>query len=120
MVYVKEAFYHPYYLHVYLDDISNILNTAGIGCNINSITSNHLFYADDSVLLAPSPDSLQKLIYICDKYAKQYELSFNVEKTKSMCFKPKGLSNLHVPPFVLDGKSIDIVSNHVISWCISR
>ena len=32
-----------------------------------SICVNHLFYADDSVLIAPSPMALKQLIDVCDR-----------------------------------------------------
>ena len=54
--------------------------------------------------MAPSPSGLQKLIDICMTYASQYELSFNAKKTKVMCFKPKGMSDLYVPDFTLGEK----------------
>ena len=47
----------PKLFSVYIDDLSKIL-------------TNHLFYADDSVLLATSPMALKQLIGICEKYSK--------------------------------------------------
>ena len=40
-----------------------------------------MFYADDSVILGPSPRSLQILIDLCVEYANEHELAFNVKKT---------------------------------------
>ena len=53
--------------------------------------------------------SLQTLLNICETYAKKYELSFNVKKTKVMCLKPKKMTNLSVPVFKLDGKELEVV-----------
>ena len=47
------------------------------------------FYADDSVLMAPSVKGPQQLIKLCVKYASDYELTFNTKKPKVMCFEPK-------------------------------
>ena len=66
----------------------------------------------DSVLLGPSPMSLQTLLNICETYAKRYELSFNVKKTKVMCLKHKKMPNLSVPVFKLDGKELEVVNTH--------
>ena len=100
----------PYYFNVYLNDLSICLNKCTSGCEINSQKVNHIFYADDSVLLGPSPMSLQTLLNICEMYAKKYELSFNVKKTKVMCLKPKKMSNLSVPVFKLNGKELEVVN----------
>jgi len=101
----------PILFNVYLNQLSHNLNECSSGCMINSCKINHLFYADDSVLLGPSPKALQKLIDICEEYAKKYELSFNIKKTKVMCFKPKGMSKLHIPDFTLGMKKLDLVSS---------
>ena len=54
----------PHLFNVYIDELSIILNSQFFGCYINSICYNHLVYADDTVLLAPSPKALQMLIDI--------------------------------------------------------
>ena len=41
-----------------------------IGCNFNCVYVNHLVYADDTILLAPSPSALQKLLKCCVTFAK--------------------------------------------------
>ena len=45
-------------------------------------------YADDSVLIAPSPNALQVLIHECELFAKDNDIIFNAEKSKLMCIKP--------------------------------
>lgn len=102
----------PSFFNIYLDELSQILNDNLSGCMINSCRINHLFYADDSVLLGPSPKSLQNLIDVCEEYAAKYELSFNIKKTKVMCFKPKCLKNIHVPDFTLNGNKLQLVTSH--------
>ena len=87
------------FFNIYLDDLSFLLNDSGTECMINECLINHLFYADDCALLAPSPRAIQKLSHICNMYANDCELTFNAKKTKVMYLKPKGMSNLHVPVF---------------------
>ena len=96
-----------------MDALSDLLNSSDVGCSVNSCKTNHLLYADDSVLLAPSPTAMQHLINICEKYAAKYELTFNVKKTKGMCFKPKSLSKLNIPVITLNRQQIEFVSSHV-------
>ena len=100
----------PIFFNVFLNQLSMELNDSKIGCSVNAHVINHLFYADDSVVLAPSPKALQLLINICENYAKRFELTFNVRKTKVMCFKPKNRSDLHVPQFTLNGSIVEVVS----------
>ena len=45
---------------IYMDDLSSLLNTSRIGCHISDVCINHVFYADDSCLLAPCATSLQE------------------------------------------------------------
>ena len=40
-------------------------NNANISCNVNGSMTNHLFDADDSVLLAPSAGDIHEHIYEC-------------------------------------------------------
>ena len=55
----------PYLFNLYIDDLSTDLNSCDKGCCINNVSINHLFYADDSILIAPSASGLQCLIDIC-------------------------------------------------------
>ena len=57
----------PYLFIVYIDELSNMLNSAGIGCHIHNYCTNHVFYADDICVIAPSPIGLQGLLNICAK-----------------------------------------------------
>ncbi len=59
--------------------------------------TNHLFYADDSVLIAPSPAALQKLIVIYVSHAVENDITYNNGKTESMCILPKALNDLRIP-----------------------
>ena len=50
---------------------------------------NHVRYADDICLMAPSPAALQELINICYDFSVENDLSFNSSKSYCMVFKPK-------------------------------
>ena len=41
-------------------------------------------YADDVVLLAESPDELQKMLDMMGQYAEEWKFSFNASKCKTM------------------------------------
>ena len=89
----------PYLYNVFVDDLSARLTKSRIGCCIDKRYINHLFYADDSVIMAPSPSALQSLIDICESFANEHELTYNCTKTVCMTILPKPLKDLHVPKF---------------------
>ena len=100
-----------------MDDLSLLLNASDDGCILNGSKMNHLFYADNAVLLAPSPAVLQNLLNVCNLYAHNYELMYNRKKTVTMCFKPKFLRNIQVPKFQLDCEKLKDVTVHKYLWC---
>ena len=91
----------PCFFNLYMDELSIKLNNSNTGCHINDICVNHMFYADDSVLIAPTPRAIQKLLDICSEYANTYELRYNAKKTECMIFKPKWLNMLSTPSLKL-------------------
>ena len=101
----------PYLYNVFIDDLSDALNKSKMGCNINDCFINHVCYADDSVLIAPSPTALQHLIDICQNYANSNEIIYNIKKTTCMSIKPRSLKNLNVPNIYLNGKKLSWSDN---------
>ena len=67
----------PYLFIVYIDDLSNMLNSAGTGCHIHNCCTNHVFYADDICVIAPSPSGLQRLLNICAKFGFENYVEYN-------------------------------------------
>ena len=61
----------PKLFSVYLDDLSKLLISSGIGCFIDNVCFNHVFYADDLCLMAPCAIALQELLHICHNYSIQ-------------------------------------------------
>ena len=57
---------------------------------IGDIKLSHLLWADDLVLLALDPDSLQQLINILSQYCIDWGLTVNMEKTAVMVFNRSG------------------------------
>ncbi len=92
----------PVLFNLYVDNLSEKLNSLDIGCYVNSVCYNHLIYADDTVLLAPSPKALQMLIDECITFANENCLIYNKTKTKCLCVKPKHMTKLFVPNFYLE------------------
>ena len=95
-----------------MDDKSNTLNSSRQGCIINGAPVNHIMYADDVVLLAPSAHALQIFINLCDSYASGHGIVYSTKKTVCMCVKPKQLKSNFVHEFVLSGNNLKLVVNH--------
>jgi len=102
----------PFLFNIYMDDLSKILNDSHSGCSMNGTTINHLMYADDTCIIAPSPSALQDLLDICENFALNNFIVFNEKKTKCMCFKPKSLKCLYVPNMYLNNIPLNIVSTN--------
>ena len=50
---------------------------------------NHLIFADDAVVFAPSAKGLQQLLDICSKSAVSHHVVFNVVKSQCLIVKSK-------------------------------
>ena len=100
----------PIMFNVYVNCLSDKLRSIKRGCYINSVCFNHLIYADDTVLLAPSPRALQALIDECVTFAVDHDLIFNMKKTKSLCIRPGNMKKLYVPEFSLGQSNIRVVT----------
>ena len=99
----------PTLFSAYIDSLSIELYASSAGCTLNTKCFNHLIYADDTVLLAPSPKALQNLINICVNFAEKHGLVYNERKTKFMCIKPAALKNMYVPNVELNGQKLELV-----------
>lgn len=79
----------PALFNVYVDLFSNALNKSEVGCHLNAVSINHLFYADDLCLLSPSLAGLRLLVNICENVADFLSIKFNVKKSVYVRFLPK-------------------------------
>ena len=75
----------PILFTVYIDDLLLLLKAAKLGCHVNHTYVGALCYADDITLLSPSLRALNKMITICELFAKKYYITFNIKKT--VCIK---------------------------------
>ena len=77
----------PKLFNIYVDVLSQQLNKVMVECCMNGKVFNHLYYADDLVLLSPSTHGMQKLLNECETYASKYEMKFNENKSVVLNFK---------------------------------
>ena len=80
----------PILFLVYIDGLLTRLKHNGIGCHVGHQYVGCLAFADNLTLLAPTLQALQKLISICEDYAKEFNVTFNGSKSQFLVFKGKG------------------------------
>ena len=111
----------PYFFNLYINDLSISLTKTAVGCYVNESCINHLIYADDCVLMAPSPAALQELLHTCHMFAQYHDLTFNVKKTVCSCIKPKLLKSIYVPTVFLGGIGLSFTESHkYLGVCIDQ
>ena len=72
---IENAFHHPNNIAVTIDQLSIYL----------------LLFADDAVMFAESKEELQDNLYCLKSYCDKWSLTVNVEKTKVIIFRKKGV-----------------------------
>ena len=64
-----------------MDDIIEQIVKESIGCVFRSTVVSIILYPDDILLLAPSIDSLQRLIYMCEHELGSLDIAINVKQS---------------------------------------
>ena len=93
-----------------MDDLSVRLKTHYAGCKIANRIINHLFYADDLVLLCPSFRGLQELLETCERYAGEHDIKFNAKKSVVLIRRSRLLINAVVPKLKLCNEDLTEVN----------
>ena len=70
---------------------------------------NHVMYADDICLMAPSAIGLQKMLDVCFDFSLRNDIMFNPVKSVCVTFKPKN-SKLSCPSVRLDNNILEYIS----------
>ena len=104
----------PLLFNVYVDKLSSKLNLLETGCLFNGSIINHLMYADNIVLFAPSVKGLQSLINVCYRFGKDNDIVFNESKTvfmKILCNNDMR-HKISFPPVFLGKQEITLVNSY--------
>ena len=96
----------PMLFSCYIDKLFSQLEHSGLGCHVGASYTGAFGYADDIALVALSPQSLRKMIGICEQYAKTYSITLNPYKSKLLCCNVDD-----IPPKFLYGEMIPSVGS---------
>ena len=99
------------FFSLYIDGLISKISNMGTGCQLGIYSSNVIAYADDIVLLAPSPTSLQNMMDVANLEASKLDLTFNPDKSKIMIFDSKGRKNKIKRQFYIGSQPISQVTN---------
>lgn len=113
----------PVLFCVYIDGLLQSLDNLGVGCFIGDIFVGILAYADDIVLIAPTPNAMRLMLRECDLFAKEFNVVFNASKSKCLFSanrQRRQLSFGQNPVFEINGQPIEYVDKwshlgHIIS-----
>ena len=108
----------PLLFSVYMDDLSDDLQSASVGCYMSNCKINHLFYADDACLISPSVKGMQTLLNKCSEYALQHDILFNTEKSVCMLVQSKKVTFHRNPILHLNGSRLAFVEQYKYLGCI--
>ena len=89
-------------------------NSKNVGVKYNGAIINHLMYADDLVLFAPSSAGLSKLLRICAKVGVTRNILHNSNTSAVMIIRSALLSDSVLPSFTLCNNILKVV--HVVKY----
>ena len=103
-----------------MDDLSKMLNDIGIGCYVDNVCVNHVFYADYLCLLAQCAIALQlKLLNIYHRYSIIVDLNFNALKSFCFAFTPKPYK-LSLPCLHINNMPLVYINSKYLEFTFSR
>jgi len=107
----------PVLFCIYIDNLLLQLSSSGYGCYLGRDFVGAIAYADDIVLISPTPCAMRKLLFICDNFAAQYDLVFNAVKSKFIVISTSRwrclIRSFNNCLFSIGGKQIENVSSYV-------
>ena len=73
-----------------MNSLTNKVIDCKAGCYIDMQCINHVLYADDICLMAPTATAMQYMLDMCYNYGLDNDVLFNPLESVCMLFKPKG------------------------------
>ena len=97
--------------NVYVDELNMKLREAGVGCHIANEAANNFSYADVMAVVAPSATALNELLRICEFFAINHYIDFNVNKSVCLNVLPQSARSLSSPNIYLAGLILKYVKS---------
>ena len=69
-------------------------------------------FPDDLVLLSSSTQGLSKLLFECQKYGIECDITFNPKKSAVLFYKPACMSKAKMPDFRINNEKIEVVKKY--------
>ncbi len=107
----------PLLFNIFFDSLSHRLNAttspAIPSVSVGSVHFNHLMYADDLMLIADHPASLQTLLSLTAEHFRKWRMTLNFAKTKVVAFdrQPALRSNVELD-FVFGERPIEVAESY--------
>ena len=76
----------PILFTVYIDTLLRELECLDIGCHLGNEYVGALCYADDLTLICPSLRGINKMLRLCERFANEFNVTFNTRKTVAIHF----------------------------------
>ncbi len=72
----------PTLFGVYIDGMLLQLKESWIGCHIWDVYCGGLGYTDNLTILEPTVKGVKKMVHVCEKYALNFNITFNRSKSQ--------------------------------------
>ena len=95
-------------LNIYVNVLSISLNEKYISCCLKAQVVNHLYRADDLVLVSPTASGMNELIQEYESFSTEYGLKFNESKTVMLYFKPDNVKINPCTSIKMNGTLINV------------
>jgi len=79
----------PILFCIYTDSLLCALHNSGVGCYTGHMFLGALAYADDIVLLAPTPSVMRTMLALCDNFADDLYIVISAKKSKCIHIGPR-------------------------------
>ena len=95
----------PLLFIIFINDLLRELEALGLGAEVGNLIIPTLGFADDILLIADSPEKLQKMLNVCGEWSDKNGMCFNIDKCKVMTLN----LTLSPTPFYLLKKKLAFV-----------
>lgn len=105
----------PALFTLFIDDLGDFLPG---GVDVGDTRIKLLKYADDIVMFAKAPETLQLMLNRLDKYCEEWGLTVNLSKSKAMIFRNGGGRHVNNEKWWYKGQQVEVVKEYTYLGCI--